>query len=267
MADPLEGCRAKIERAKEHYRELSHEFDAFFELEPYGIASFENPASGEHLFFARVSRELPVRWGVIAGEIVHHLRSALDLLAWQLVLDNGGTPKTGGGGTMFPIVRSPEDFESFGRGKVQGASEAVVVSIGNIQPYTRGHEIEEDLLYILHQLDIRDKHQVLSPAVGVVRSGSVTYTDTSENAAVSQYAIGGSDLISPLEDGTIILRHPLSELTPELNVLQGQVTFDIAFEQGGPAEGKLLLPTPNLLISLVDQMITWFRPMLQQDFA
>ncbi len=47
--------------------------------------------------------------------------------------------------------------------------------------------------------------------------------------------------------------------------MQGQFTFDIAFEQGGPAEGKQVLPTLNVLIEYVDQMITWFRPMFRQE--
>jgi hypothetical protein len=103
--EPLEGCRARVERAKEHFQDLRSEFAAFRELDPYGISSYANPATGEYVHLARVSQEPPVRWGVVAGEIVHHLRSALDHLAWQLVLDNGGTPKTGSQGTMFPILR------------------------------------------------------------------------------------------------------------------------------------------------------------------
>jgi len=127
--DPLEGCRARVERAKEHFQDLRSELRAFMELDPYGIASYDNPAAGEHIYLARVSREPPVRWGVMAGEIVHHLRSALDRLAWQLVLDNGETPKTGMGGTMFPIFRTAKESKANGRGKVEGAGERVVASI------------------------------------------------------------------------------------------------------------------------------------------
>lgn len=32
----------------------------------------------------------PLKWGVLIGDVVHNLRSALDHLAWQLVLRNGG---------------------------------------------------------------------------------------------------------------------------------------------------------------------------------
>jgi hypothetical protein len=261
--DPLEGCRARIERAKEHFHNLSSEYSAFMELEPYGVTSYENPPPGDHIYLARVSREPPTRWGVIAGEIVHHLRAALDHLAWQLVLEGGGTPKTGAGGTGFPISRTAKEFKANGRRKVEGAREDTLASIENIQPYQGRDSADGHLLWVLHQLDIRDKHQVLNLAVGIVKSGYVKYTDPAGKGDGSEFTIGDPNPISPLKDGTEILRHPLGEGTPEMNV-QGQLNFDIAFEQGGPAEGEPLLSTLKVLIDLTDQMITWFRPHFRQ---
>jgi hypothetical protein len=101
---------------------------------------------------------------------------------------------------------------------------------------------------------------VLNLAVGVIRSGSITYTDPVANTDVSEFTVGDSGLISPLKDGTIIGRGPFREGSSEVN-MQAQFTFDIAFEQGGPAEGEALLPTLKNMIDLVDQMITWFRPL------
>ena len=43
---------------------------------------------------------IPVRWRVQIGEIAFLLRSSLDHLVWQLVLENGNTPNPG---NMFPI--------------------------------------------------------------------------------------------------------------------------------------------------------------------
>jgi hypothetical protein len=253
--DPLEGCRARIERAKEHLQHLRSEHRAFMELDPYGLASYTNPAADEFLYLARVSREPPVRWGVMAGEIVHHLRAALDNLAWQLVLDGGGTLKKGAGGTGFPISRTAKDFKTNGRTKVKGATKEVRTSIENIQPYQGRDSADGHLLWVLHQLDIRDKHHVLNVVGGAVRGGAVRYTDPIEMRSISEFTISDSDIISPLKDGTIILRHPLSEGTPEMDV-RDQITFDVAFEQGGPAEGEPLLPTLRILIQMVDQMIT-----------
>jgi hypothetical protein len=47
--------------------------------------------------------------------------------------------------------------------------------------------------------------------------------------------------------------------------MRGQITFDVAFEQGGPAEGEPLFPTLRVLIEMVDQMITWFRPLFRNQ--
>src|SRR5690606_21763862 len=40
----------------------------------------------------------------IVGDVLHNLRSALDQLAWQLVLFDGGTPNQL---TTFPVLREP----------------------------------------------------------------------------------------------------------------------------------------------------------------
>jgi hypothetical protein len=45
--------------------------------------------------------------GVIAGDAVHNLRSALDHLAWQLALLNTAKPHPR---TQFPIARSESEF-------------------------------------------------------------------------------------------------------------------------------------------------------------
>src|SRR3712207_7882564 len=41
---------------------------------------------------------------VLLGDFLYNLRSSLDYLARQLVLAKGGTPKSGPGGTQFPVL-------------------------------------------------------------------------------------------------------------------------------------------------------------------
>lgn len=44
-----------------------------------------------------------LRLAVVAGDILHSLRSALEHLAWALVLENGGEPSDSKPATQFPI--------------------------------------------------------------------------------------------------------------------------------------------------------------------
>ena len=46
-----------------------------------------------------------VEWSLILGDLLHNLRSALDHLAWQLVVDGGGTPSQD---TNFPVCCSTQ---------------------------------------------------------------------------------------------------------------------------------------------------------------
>ena len=50
-------------------------------------------------------------WGVLIGEILHNLRSALDHLIWQLVILETGAPPTTTK-TAFPIFETAAGYKS-----------------------------------------------------------------------------------------------------------------------------------------------------------
>ena len=49
--------------------------------------------------------------------------------------------------------------------------------------------------------------------------------------------------------------------------MQGQFSFRIAFEQGGPAEGEPFTEKLKELIEFVDRLITLFRPLFKPENA
>lgn len=150
-----------------------------------------------------------------------------------------------------------------GRRKVQGASDLAVRYIDSIQPYQVDELFERHPLYILHDLDIRDKHQLLNVVVGAFRGGTVTYTDPTEDVDVRHFVIGSSESTRPVKDGTEIFRHPVEEAAAGVNV-KGQFTFEIAFEYGRSGKVEPLIPTLDMLTNWVDQLITLFRPLFSQ---
>ena len=79
--------------------------------------------------------------------------------------------------------------------------------VERLQPYNRADGVKRHPLYILHHLDIRDKHQVINLAVGAFRKGDVTTVRRSEeNVSIRTFVLGGGGMISPLEDGAEIFR-------------------------------------------------------------
>ena len=80
MMHPLDGCRAKLDRAEESIQNLSSELELLLtRSEPsFKVVGQHQRGGLEYAFMAYGSPELPLRFAVLAGEIVHHLRSSLD---------------------------------------------------------------------------------------------------------------------------------------------------------------------------------------------
>lgn len=156
--DVTPGIRAKIERANLHLHELKKEAEAFFESKPYKVVTELDAKKVEYVLSAQVERSLPVALGVILGDYVHNLRSALDHLITGLVLLNGEVPDRK---NEFPIYESEALFEARvlrprSRGKssaLRGVSDEAVAIITGCQPYQPAPVAGEvSVLSVLHQL-------------------------------------------------------------------------------------------------------------------
>jgi hypothetical protein len=99
----------------------------------------------------------------MVGDILHNLRSGLDHLAWKLVEVSGGTPDNR---TEFPIFKDKAAWESASRKKkVKGMHRAIVAEIDSMQPYHLEDGAHRTLLWILQNLNNRDKHRLITPVV------------------------------------------------------------------------------------------------------
>lgn len=87
MVFEIDGIDARLERAKENIINLTGEISAFLRGVCDGLVASEEPP-------------IPSRLGAWAGESIYLMRSALDHLAWQLVIAAGGEP---GPRTAFPV--------------------------------------------------------------------------------------------------------------------------------------------------------------------
>lgn len=147
---------AKLDRAEDHLSELRELLLAYMSRPDVVTGSLAGgPATGN----VRM-QGIGHRVQVIIGDVVHNLRSALDHVTWQLVLANGGEPKSGPKGTQFPIRCDPPDSLSVDakRGEVSGAA---LKKIKEAQPSTKRDpdDCSQHPLAVLNHVSNTDKHR------------------------------------------------------------------------------------------------------------
>lgn len=152
----LTGCRAKIERAKNHISEFDRERVAFLDTNPYVVVTKFNPKTDVTESIMGPLPSMPTNLSTITGDAVQNLRSALDYLAAELVRSAGKDPKL----VYFPICESAKKYMTDSKGKTNGMPPEAKKLIDSIEPYGGGYG---DDLWILHTLNNADKHRLLMP--------------------------------------------------------------------------------------------------------
>jgi hypothetical protein len=249
----LDHPRAKVERAQEHLIALDAATGEFFEVDPYEIVGKFDPDTSEYLFRVKVLREPPLRLGVILGDFIHDLRSALDHLVWQLVLLDEGSPNRS---TCFPVASSRAQFDRMAEKALRGLIPKHVAGIEALQPYHAQDRQGVHLLKLLPRLSNTDKHQIVHTTLGWFRSDFVTgphFTPNADAGVIQRCEIAQSER---LENGAVIARVKLASVGPDPQVqMDAQVQVDIAFGEG-PTRAVAL----GKIGQLVYQIIESFAP-------
>jgi hypothetical protein len=159
---PFEASRLKVQRARTHIAELAAGIGAYlgrcpFHLivEPFSAA----PHLQMHAWTMRISEPIPFILSPILGDAIHNLRSALDLLACDLVRMSCANDK----GVLFPFCENAADLgDMIKRRRLHRAGRDVVDVLMSLKPYKGGNAA----LRAIHDLDVDDKHKALIPAIG-----------------------------------------------------------------------------------------------------
>lgn len=241
----LTRIRTKVQRAKQHLGNLKIARDRFIESEPYVVESKKNPKPGYVDFYLANIQAPPDEIGLIAGDVIHNLRSALDHLAYQLVLVNSATPTTQ---TCFPIFGSAQIVTTRTR-QVQGMAQTAVDAINAANSYQGG----TDELWWLHKLDIADKHH--APLLTLMR---VAEADIEVPGGFWQpgfrwpgFAMPGFG--TPLKGGDIFF-------TCEPGVEDyTKIRFDVTLSDPQSIKGFPLVILLEKILDVVDALIASFR--------
>lgn len=154
----LDGATYKVARAEDQieqlYVEMTPERSNYYHR---GMSQF-NADRTEHTLDAVISDTAFLRWGVMTGEIIHNLRSALDLMLCALVRRSDAESDCSG--IEFPIrSAAPAEGEQLKELKVVKNPDAVA-KIEAHQPYTASDPMSHPL-WLLNKLNNWDKHRVL----------------------------------------------------------------------------------------------------------
>lgn len=172
MDDPLEGIREKLKRSDECISNLDREIRAFFDQSLYPVIPNKDEETFKEAVDYHRRRDIPLRFSVLAGEIVHHLRSCLNHLAW--LLSDPCYRTCCRRSIEFPVFeRKPTNKEQSGYDrKVAGMSDHARQLILSRQPYVLhpGGDAHEDPLAVLHDLDRLDKHVALAFAFFITKA-------------------------------------------------------------------------------------------------
>jgi hypothetical protein len=147
------GVHAKLDRAKVHIDQFADEVEGV--IQAFERAITVTIADGVHRYVLTGAPSIPLHWSALFGDAMHNLRSALDHLAWQLVLVSRGTPTRKRPATTFPIrTRRPEAPLT-----ISGGVHPDLLSIvEEIQPYTTNRIPALSPLAIVAELNNVDKH-------------------------------------------------------------------------------------------------------------
>ena len=197
----------------------------------------------------RGAPDLPLRFAVVAGEVIHHLRSTLDHLVVALAARNGQDPLNQ---HQFPVCRKQDKFEKAVRGGcTKGISASALKLIADAQPYLRPRP-DDYFLTTLHELDVVDKHRLLLVVAAAARMGQRVDIGVDEAKAaelgitpvdVAIIGLGIPIRCKISESPTEIFRIMLAEPDPVFHA-DVDIICDVAFEKCGSIE------MPSIIVAL-----------------
>lgn len=109
------------------------------------------------------------------SEVVHHIRSAMDSMAWQLAHSAGGSPANPTK-VYFPAAKTPDAWEN-AKSNLAGVHPELLERIREHQPYTRAAKADGWPTAVVSALSNSDKHRGLlavQPAVLGISEGEPT---------------------------------------------------------------------------------------------
>lgn len=229
--------RLKIRRAQRHIEDLDNVISGYAARQPARCVA-EQSQPGRHDWTIRVSEDAPEEIPAILGDVIHNLRTALDLMATDIVRLAEGNANN----VYFPFAENKDELAGQVKKKNFHRAPAEALALLNkIAPYKGGNYA----LRAIHDLDIMDKHKMLVPVYAAavlppIQIGTNLFNQISTN----------------MEEGLVALSVPAAP-----NVALGYsfpVTPSAQFHWDGPFATQEIVPVLHHLVKLVSGVIDAF---------
>jgi hypothetical protein len=247
----LDGPRIKLARAARHIDELNEVASKYLQDKPYSIESVEE-SNGDLVWRLNIDRPVPLEWSAIVGDSVHNMRTALDLIVWQLVEANGNQPSRD---TCFPIASgSGAQFEKALCRSLFGASDQAVKLVKRLKPYAGGNQT----LSQLHALDVVDKHRLVL-VVGAANKQLIVKMKmkvpwAEKPVEFPPIGLNPADRQFPLTQGEEVFRICAAARSSDV-LSEHAVVFELAFGDVNEVQGHPLIPTLQSMHRHVSRII------------
>jgi hypothetical protein len=262
MPHLLDGCYAKLGRAEESIANLQAEIATFFNgnPKPYEIVGEHQSDGLKYQFVVRGNPTLPLRFAVLAGEIVHHQRSILDHLLYSLIIRNSRSPTRK---NQFPICSTLQKYEDACKnGMIKGVSKSAEKLIRAAQPFTNPTP-EDTIFYVINEYDNFDKHRLLIVVSTVAQLGqnieigvNQQVLDQLGSAAKTPNIVsfGNANPRAVSSDGDCVWEIGLAEPAPQFKA-QAEFLSEVAFEKCGKTTLQPVVPMLRNFNAAVSNMI------------
>jgi hypothetical protein len=157
----FEGSRLKITRGRQHASELHQKITVYLQGDPWAVLLERYQNSGQYRVALKGRKAIPAEFSTVFGDAVHNFRTALDILANDLVALSGVQPKK----VYFPFGADVAGFENELKAKMGQAPDDIKAIVRSFKPYKDGGN---EVLRAMHDLDISDKHIAI---MGVAAQG------------------------------------------------------------------------------------------------
>ena len=263
MPSTVEQIQLKVARAKIHLRELEGISARFMNAKPYAVGTKRNAEKRLVYFVSRIV-EVPPEIPVVAGDVLQNLRSALDHIAYRLVLSGAGSMPTQH--VYFPIALDLQRYNEKKTRDLRGASPAVINAVDAVKPYRGG----TDALWRLHKLNNIDKHRLLLTVGSAFHSFDVAavmqkhFEDLARSSGgihvqLPPFFFSPSDRMFPLKSGTELFLD-LPDAVPNDRI---QFRFDIALQESeAGVNGEPLIETLNDIVKAVEATVNQLAPLV-----
>lgn len=269
-APRADNIRVKIQRARKNVDEAAAFIKSYLDKKPFTVSYKRDPATRRLIYYVSSVEEPDPELSGIVGDALHNLRSALDHIAYQLVMI--GTGQTPSRRVYFPIWDSQAKYESKGRRQIEGARPEAITAVDGIRPYKGGN----DRLWQLQKLNNVDKHRLLimvGSALSGVNIAETLYRGMREtlleqgmdrlleafrSSEMPPLFLRPGDNLFPLKpDAELFVDGPDAEPSERVTF-----RFEVSFGEPQVVDGEPIVPTLQELVKVVEGVLDQLAPHL-----